>query len=474
MPENKNWSKDVFTKMVKEYGDKIAGISDRVEKELKEILEGEERIELFNDYSGKKKLNKSVAGGEVLEKSTLRPIFSYDLGLTSITEADDFDELDSIPDEIVNEDPADDILDLDEISKYEIEHIHKIAEPIYAVFKEKMGRNIFNFVSSFLANGPGLANFNIFDGMEEAFIDAFSISFIEHIGKIYNDDYRLRKSYSVIVSQLGKNKMTIHQNLLILAKNASKLVRKNDTTNINKEQLTLFKGVINVLSILFNKYYYPILSKEMKRTVKDGGLLVDRLNLFIKDMNKAIKERKDIEERTGWIAQAYLNHFADGKYKSISTLFFLISSAVSLDYIYKTNDMKEDVQTNINGKTNDFINAITFSNEEIVKLQNLDRNYFANINGDVFSLKLENTKYLNINYKKFTDFITKQTKDQQTQKFLADLHLYFKEKHIDLNNKNEKNRLEIFKILMNKIATYDDDFFARKKIAELINLSEGS
>ena len=47
MPTNAKWSKDTFTKMVKEYGDKIAGISDRVEKELKEMLEEEKQIELF-------------------------------------------------------------------------------------------------------------------------------------------------------------------------------------------------------------------------------------------------------------------------------------------------------------------------------------------------------------------------------------------------------------------------------------------
>ena len=60
----------------------------------------------------------------------------------------------------------------------------------------------------------------------------------------------------------------------------------------------------------------------MDNGIKNGKLLVDALIKFRNDMNKIIKEHKNADERAGWVAQAYLNHFADGRFKSISAMFF--------------------------------------------------------------------------------------------------------------------------------------------------------
>ena len=141
-------------------------------------------------------------------KSTFQPIFAYDLGITSLMEADDFENLDEIPDDLEYEDdnPDNEILDLDEISRTELDHIKRIASPFVTEFIELTGKNLYNFAVSFLENGPGLANFNIFDGMADLFYKVMTSDFINQFSKMYNADYRLRKAYETIVQQLGKNK----------------------------------------------------------------------------------------------------------------------------------------------------------------------------------------------------------------------------------------------------------------------------
>lgn len=57
MPDVK-WGNDSFTKMVKEYGNKIELISQRVEEELKELLNNCEEINLFKKELDKKKVEK--------------------------------------------------------------------------------------------------------------------------------------------------------------------------------------------------------------------------------------------------------------------------------------------------------------------------------------------------------------------------------------------------------------------------------
>lgn len=51
-----NWENDMFTKMVKEYGKKINLISERVEKELMDMLNNCEEIDLFKKDLDKKKV----------------------------------------------------------------------------------------------------------------------------------------------------------------------------------------------------------------------------------------------------------------------------------------------------------------------------------------------------------------------------------------------------------------------------------
>jgi len=51
-----NWGNDMFTKMVKEYGKKINLISERVEKELTDMLNNCEEIDLFKKDLDKKKV----------------------------------------------------------------------------------------------------------------------------------------------------------------------------------------------------------------------------------------------------------------------------------------------------------------------------------------------------------------------------------------------------------------------------------
>ncbi len=57
MPDIK-WGNDNFTKMVKEYGNKIELISQRVEEELKDLLNNCKEVNLFKKELDKKKVEK--------------------------------------------------------------------------------------------------------------------------------------------------------------------------------------------------------------------------------------------------------------------------------------------------------------------------------------------------------------------------------------------------------------------------------
>ena len=57
MPDIK-WGNDNFTKMVKEYGNKIELISQRVEEELKDLLNNSKEVNLFKKELDKKKVEK--------------------------------------------------------------------------------------------------------------------------------------------------------------------------------------------------------------------------------------------------------------------------------------------------------------------------------------------------------------------------------------------------------------------------------
>ena len=57
MPDVK-WGNDNFTKMVKEYGNKIELISQRVEEELKDLLNNCKEVNLFKKELDKKKVEK--------------------------------------------------------------------------------------------------------------------------------------------------------------------------------------------------------------------------------------------------------------------------------------------------------------------------------------------------------------------------------------------------------------------------------
>lgn len=85
--EKGNWSNDKFTKMVQEYGDKILDISEKVEKDLKTMLENSEEIKFFSNSTdlpenfSKKKLKNSIDAKKVLN-STFLSILSSDIGIT--------------------------------------------------------------------------------------------------------------------------------------------------------------------------------------------------------------------------------------------------------------------------------------------------------------------------------------------------------------------------------------------------------
>jgi len=216
------WGKDKFTEMVKEYGDRIAKISDEVEKDLKKMLEESEEVNLFIEKTDKKKAElKKVMEKALTEQGAFSSIIAYDLGVSVMSE-DEWKDLDNMT-SLISED-GEDNYDEDiggtnraDLNEYEIKAIEKAASPYLTRFMEQTKKNLYDAAVSFIIRGPGLTDFGIFKGVFELIYESLSEDFVERLGKLYNSDEKFRKAYSAITDILTKEKVNIVKKIEDLA-----------------------------------------------------------------------------------------------------------------------------------------------------------------------------------------------------------------------------------------------------------------
>jgi len=357
MPEEKtnkpNWSKDKFTEMVKEYGDKIAKISEDVEKELQKMLEESQEVNLFLEKSDKKKVElKKVMEKVLTENSTFSPILGYDIDDTTIDEDDIIEEPDDIDKFNYVENNSDDELNIGdketELSKRDIQLISKIANPHIKEAFAKLGSNIINVATEILLKGPGLVNLDIFAGVGEHLKQALSDTYVNFAGRLYDNDYKFRKAYDYVSRYFSRNKIKIADQMLKLAE---KIKNKHATV----DEINVFKATFAIFSILCSGNYQSKTFSELAKVHKQGKYYSKVCREFLYKLDALTGTPR---EKLDQAAELLLN--MDPKDQEfMAAILFLVSVSVgsfnAVDFLYKRNNRIDQE----NGKFDKFIEEIS-------------------------------------------------------------------------------------------------------------------
>ena len=310
------WGTDNFTKMVKEYGKKIELISDRIESEVEEFLNNCEEINLFKKELDKKKSKK---GNQVtLAAKYLTPVVSSDTGVVYMSE-DDFAKL---ADTAVLDDSIDDTFGDVELNKYQREVIKHVAEPYINKIIKQTGKNFARVALEFLTRGPGLTNFNFFDGILELIKEGLSTKFIDRIGEIYEKDYRFEKAYSAIMNQWEDKNENIDEELADIAENID---------NVDDNDRRLLRNTLNMVAILMSDKYKSLITNELKNFYSNPNI-PKLLRELAYRLNTEIDPTKDITVQAAKIYLDFIekHKILESNLRPISNLYFMISSAISL------------------------------------------------------------------------------------------------------------------------------------------------
>lgn len=351
MDKNSNikWTNDMFTKLVKEYGEAIQDITEPLENEIcKSILNEEEYIDVLRKHSEKLLTNskKKVKELDSVLSSSILP-YGYDTGCLEYSK----DSLlkNFYPTVILGEE---NLLDNDysnkhKLTKYEVNMIKATSSGILKKVSKQIGKNILELAVDYLLWGPGLLQFsklgnNIFSLIKEN----LDMTFVDKVGKFYNSDNKFKRAYDKTFKYLDKTKKHLH---LVL----NQAITDIDNKSYSTENVVIYKSVIALLNVLYSDYYKGIITREVIRTVKDGNKICLAIEKHLNDILqiKKIDSSTTDEDVLSAAAESYKTIFtldeSNPKNKYISILFSVISSAIATYYMtnsYSTPEEKNKVE----------------------------------------------------------------------------------------------------------------------------------
>lgn len=389
-PKEDNWSKDLFTKMLQEFGEKIIKISEENEKKIREEILKLEHIDTLEKTLSKKSDElKKVMEKVLTENSTFSPILGYDIDDTTIDEDDIIEEPDDIDKFNYVENNSDDELNIGdketELSKKDIQLIGKIANPHIKEAFAKLGSNIINVAAEILLKGPGLVNLDIFAGVGEHIKQALSDTYVNFAGRLYDNDYKFRKAYDYVSRYFSRNRTKIADQMLKLAE---KIKNKHATV----DEINVFKATFAIFSILCSGNYQSKTFSELAKVHKQGKYYSKVCREFLYKLDALTGTPR---EKLDQAAELLLN--MDPKDQGfMAAILFLVSVSVgsfnAVDFLYKRNNRIDQK----NSKFDKFIEEI--STEPSFR-HNIKNNVFyfnnnTNIIGSptICSLDLNNAK----------------------------------------------------------------------------------
>ena len=348
------------------------------------------------------------------------------------------DDIAKLDNSIVLNDSVNDTFGDVDLNKYQQKVIKHIAEPYLVKIMKRTGKNFGRIATEFIIRGPGLTNFNFFDGVLDLIKERLSINFIDRIGEIYEKDFRFEKAYSAIMNQWEDKDANIDEELVNIAENI-------DNTSDNNKRL--LRNTLNMVAILLSDKYKGLITKELKSFYSNPNI-AKLLRELAYRLNTEVNPSENI---TNQAAKIYLdfvndNNIIESGLKPITNLYFMISSAISLSSFrfnyddrrninsdnqlvtnllnkYKTNKISSDpITNNILNELNDYIqttdnfkvdekirkvnstiNSIKKDFEEIIKsFENKNKNKIIDLERKIReNFTTFGIEYLTINEKEF-------------------------------------------------------------------------
>ncbi len=350
------------------------------------------------------------------------------------------DDIAKLDNSIVLNDGVNDTFGDVDLNKYQQKVIKHIAEPYLVKIMKRTGKNFGRIAAEFIIRGPGLTNFNFFDGVLDIIKESLSTDFIDKIGEIYEKDYRFEKAYSAIMNQWEDKNSNIDKELIEIAKNYD---------NTDKNEKALLRNTLNMVAILLSDKYKDLIIKELKSFYSNPNISKLLKELAYR-LNTEVDPSKDV---TAQAAKIYLDFVDDNNkvlesgLKPITNLYFMISSAISLgsfrfnyggkkkvnlnnQLITKLLDIYKNDKTSFNIITNNILNEL---NSYLQITKNIDDKEIKSVNNIINSIKEyfeEIIKYFNYGDKnKIIDLEKNIRKNLKT--FKID-NLYIKDENFDI------------------------------------------
>jgi len=275
------------------------------------------------------------------------------------------DDIAKLDNSIVLNDSVNDTFGDVDLNKYQQKVIKHIAEPYINKIIKRTGKNFGRIATEFIIRGPGLTNYNFFDGVLDLIKERLSINFIDRIGEIYEKDFRFEKAYSAIMNQWKDKDANIDEELVNIAENI-------DNTSDNNKRL--LRNTLNMVAILLSDKYKGLITKELKSFYSNPNI-AKLLRELAYRLNTEVNPSEDI---TNQAAKIYLdfvndNNIIESGLKPITNLYFMISSAISLSTLrrafYRESNEKEILKINkyIINKRKFLENTRNNNNSNIIK-----------------------------------------------------------------------------------------------------------
>ena len=347
------------------------------------------------------------------------------------------------------------------LDKYQQKVIKNVAEPYITKIMKRTGKNFARVGLEFLTRGPGLTNFNFFDGVLDLVKESLSTDFVDRIGEIYDKDFRFRKAYSYIMNQWKKRDTNVDKKLIDIAENYD--VANND-------EKTLLRNTLNMVAILLSGKYKNLITRELNSFYSNTA--VPKLLVELADrLNTEVDPSGDVTAQAARILRDFArdHKILESNLRPISNLYFMVSSAISLSTFragyWKNNknlrvdyDLAEDLLDAY--KDNKYKYHIDSINTEL--LEKLDRYIIVTSSSDDTKNISTTVNEIKINFKAIINYLNSGNKnnvdkivrsEREIRKKLKQINedlLYIKGEDLSILNKikeladSDKNILNIY------------------------------
>ena len=262
------WNKnDMCSKMIKENGEVIVKLSEKIEKEVLDMFLNSEEVNLFLEETDKKKITESVTASVdkmlVEDRVYTHPLFAYDSRFPG---------------------------GVDEKDLYEKEERKAVDQQSSSQFWKTFKNNLKDTSLQFLKYGPGKTNFNIFRNTLDSILNGvISDKFVEKFGRIYNADNKLRIVFNAIMDGLTNRQdaKTISSEILLIAKSitAKSTENKEEKRNIDNSDVDNYHELVKDYNkkVDSKNEFKGINTSSKKLTTSKSSLIaasLDNINMF--------------------------------------------------------------------------------------------------------------------------------------------------------------------------------------------------